>query len=72
MDIFSLDTDVFVLCLRIYPKNKVHNTKMQLKKQTLFCTELNSCGTEDESCIKLMLDDQSIDEDSCKSFTNDI
>ena len=53
-------------------KNKVHNTKIQLQKQQTVCTELYSCGTEDESRIKLMLDDQSIDEDSCKSFTDDM
>ena len=43
--------------------NKVHNTKMQLQKQQTVCTELYSCGTEEESRIKLMLDDQSIDKD---------
>ena len=33
------------------------------KSNKLFCTELYSCErTEDESCIKLMLDDQSNDE----------
>ena len=56
----------------LYIKNKMHNTKMQLKSNKLLCTELYSCGTEDESCIKLMLDVQSIDEDSCKSFTDDM
>ena len=45
---------------------------MQLQKQQTVCTEMYSCGTEDESRIKLMLDDQSIDEDSCKSFTDDM
>ena len=55
-----------------HKKSKVRITKMQLQKQQTVCTELYSCGTEDEPCIKLMLDDQSIDEDSCKSFTDDI
>ena len=55
-----------------HKKNKVHNTKMPMQKQQTVCTELYSCGTEDDSCIKLMLDDQSIDEDSCTSLTDDM
>ena len=40
---------------------------MQMQSNTLFCAELCTCGTEDESCNNvnnLMLDDQSIDEGS--------
>ena len=37
---------------------------MQMQSNKLFCTELCTCGIEDESCNNLMLDDQSIDEDS--------
>ena len=34
-----------------------------MQMQQLFSTELCTCGTEDESCNNIMLDDQSIDED---------
>ena len=37
---------------------------MQIPKQQTVFTELCTCGTEDESCNNLMIDDQSIDEDS--------
>ena len=47
----------------LYIKNKVHITKMQFKSNKLFCTELYTCGIDDESCNNLMLDDQGIDED---------
>ena len=42
----------------------VHNTKMQMKSNKLFCTELfTKCGTEGGSCDNVMLY-ESIDEDS--------
>ena len=37
---------------------------MQMQNNKLFCIDLSTCETEDESCNNLMLDDQSIDEDS--------
>ena len=43
---------------------KVHSTKLQMQKQQTVCTEVCTCGTEDESCNTLMLDDETIDEDS--------
>ena len=51
----------------LYIKNKVHNTKMHMQKQQTilyWLYGLCACETEDESCNILMLDDQSIDEDS--------
>ena len=72
----TMDTapDVILqLCnVAIHKKTKCTILRCNCKSNKLFCTELYSCGTEDESCIKLMLDDQRIDEDSCKSFTDDM
>ena len=37
--------------------------RCKYKSNRLLCTEVCTCGTEDESCNTLMLDDESIDED---------
>ena len=56
----------------LYIKIKSTILRCNCKSNKLFCNELFSCRADDESCIKLMLNDQSIDEDSCKSFTDDM
>ena len=43
---------------------KCTTLRCKCKSNTMFCTELCTCGTEDESCNNIMLDDQSIEEDS--------
>ena len=43
---------------------KCTTLRCKCKSNKLFCTEVCTCGTEDESCNNLMLDNESIDEDS--------
>ena len=45
-------------------KQSTQHQDANAKINKLFRTDLCTCETEDESCNNLMLDDQSIDEDS--------
>ena len=58
--------------MTVHETTKCTKIRCSCTSNKLFCTELCTCGTEDEPCNNLLLDGQSIDEDSFKSLIVDI